>query len=120
MAKTAEIIEYDKAAEAIVKKTLSKVRLSEATTTLDIDLDVLRGKLEMEVVASLMVEDIRHMIQMVEIKIEQLTTLIMRMEKENEKGYSDFFVSHGFSFTEDGSSVLHGEQPVDAIDKGRE
>lgn len=77
----AKIIEYDKVAEAIVKKTEQRVSINRATARLVVDIADLRGEAELTVVAGMIIADVRELFKEVEFKFDQLFKIKERLEE---------------------------------------
>lgn len=77
----AKIIEYDKVAEAIVKKTEQRVSIDRAAARLVVDIADLRGEAELTVVAGMIIADVRELFKEVEFKFDQLFKIKERLEE---------------------------------------
>ena len=77
----AKIIEYDRVAEAIVKKAEQRISINRATAKLVVDIADLRGKAELTAVAGMIIADVREIFKEVDHKYNQLLKIKERLEE---------------------------------------
>lgn len=78
----AEIIAYDRIAEALLKKVQIARTLTVSTTNLSINIDSLLGRLELEVAGNMIIADISAMLKEIDVKLEQLALIAELLEEE--------------------------------------